>query len=138
MDLGKRIRGMKNQYGTCNPFEICRQEDIPIEYVDINCPLAETVFLHDHPIILLSGELAESRERYFVCAHELAHVELHNGLQDYYAQNSANRAKTECEANKFAAELCKQLYEEEHGERPDCFDCLYHTYGVNHEMMDYL
>lgn len=129
---------MKNQYGTCNPFEICRQEDIPIEYVDINCPLAETVFLHDHPIILLSGELAESRERYFVCAHELAHVELHNGLQGYYAQNSINRAKTECEANRFAAELCKQLYEEEYGECPDCFDCLHRMYGVNQTMMDYL
>lgn len=113
MVLGKRIRGIKNQYGTCNPFEICHQEDIPIEYVDIDCPLAETVFLHGHPIILLSKELMGSRERYFVCAHELAHVKLHNGLQSYYAQNSLNRAKTECEANRFAAELCKQLYEEE-------------------------
>lgn len=126
MDLRKRIRRIKLQYGTCKPFEICCQKDIPIEYVNIQRSLADTVYLHNHPIIFLSETLSDSPDRYFVCAHELAHVILHNGLQGYYTQSSGNCVETELEANKFTMGLCEQLYEE-FGKYPNCFNCLQHT-----------
>lgn len=135
LDIINRLWG---KYNTYNPFEICNQKGIPIEYKDIDKPKGDTVYLFNRPIILLSHDLVESTERYFVCAHELAHVELHNGLQSYYTQNHTTCAKTEHEANLFALRLCKKFYEEENGNSPEYFDELCKELGVNKDMMEYL
>lgn len=132
------INKLWSKYETYNPFEICNQKGIPIEYKEINKPKGDTVYLFNKPIILLSDSISESSERYFVCAHELAHVELHNGLQSYYTQNHTTCAKTEHEANLFALCLCEKLYEEENGENPNCFDELHKEFGVSEDMLEYL
>lgn len=82
MEYSNLINKLWSKYKTYDPFEICNQKGIPIEYKNnIDKPKGDTVYLFNRPIILLSDLISESPERYFVCAHELAHVELHNGLQ---------------------------------------------------------
>lgn len=132
------ISKLWNEYETYNPFEICNQKEIPIEYKNVSKPKGGPVYLFNRPIILLSNELMESSERYFVCAHELVHVELHNGLQNYYTQNLITCAKTEREANLFALNLCERFYREENGKSPEYFSELHEMFGVNENMMEYI
>lgn len=138
LEYSNLINELWSKYKTYNPFTICNQKEIPIEYKGIDKPKGDTVYLFDKPIILLSDSISESSERYFVCAHELAHVELHNGLQSYYTQNHTTCAKTEHEANLFALNLCEKFYEEENGKSPEYFDELHREFGVNEDMMEYL
>lgn len=132
------INNLWSKYETYNPFEICNLKGIPIEYKNIDKPKGDTVYLFGHPIILLSNNLVESTEKYYVCAHELAHVELHNGLQSYYTQNHTTCTKTEHEANLFALNLCEKFYEEENGKSPEYFDELHKEFGVSEDMLEYL
>lgn len=132
------INDLWSKYKTYNPFEICNLKGIPIEYKSIDKPKGDTVYLFNKPIILLSNLISETPERYFVCAHELAHVELHNGLQSYYTQNNTTCAKTEHEANLFALNLCENLYKEENGKYPEYFDSLHKEFGVSEDMLEYL
>lgn len=138
LEYSNLINELRSKYKTYNPFTICNQKEIPIEYKGIDKPKGDTVYLFDKPIILLSDSISESSERYFVCAHELAHVELHNGLQSYYTQNHTTCAKTEHEANLLAFQICKELYKEKYGYYPNCFEDLRREFGVNEDMMEYL
>lgn len=138
MKQAELIKNLWSKYYTYDPFEICRQKSIPIEYQNIDKPKGDTVYLLGKPIILLSDSISESPERYFICAHELAHVTLHNGLQSYYTQNHTTCAKTEHEANLFALNLCENLYKEENGSYPEYFEELHREFGVSEDMMEYL
>lgn len=132
------IKALKQKYGSYDPFEICKKEDIPIEYQNIDYPQSDTTYLEGLPIILLSYKLKETSEKYFVCAHELGHVLLHDGLQSYYILNHTTRSKTEREANLFALNLCIELHNEDYGYYPRDFFELYTEYGVSEDMMEYV
>lgn len=138
MKFDDLIKKMGSKYHTFNPFMICNKKKIPIEYQNIDKPKGDTVYLFEKPLIILSDKISNSNEKYFVCAHELAHVELHNGLQSYYTQNHTTCAKTEHEANLFALNLCEHLYEEENGVYPEYFSDLHNQFGVSEDMMEYL
>lgn len=132
------INELKDKYDSINPFHICREKGIPIEYQNMLKPKGDTTYLFGKPIILLSDSIIDSPERYFVCTHELSHILLHNGLQSYYTQNHTTCAKTEHEANLLAFQMCKELYKEKYGYYPNCFEDLRREFGVSKDMMEYL
>lgn len=132
------VKKLAHEYGSFDPFEICKQKDINIRFKNVDRPKGDTIYLFNNPIIMLSSSIRYSPERYFVCAHELSHILLHNGLQSYYTQNHTTCAKTEHEANLMAFNLCKELYKEEHGTYPECFDDLHTELGVSKDMIEFL
>ena len=66
LEYSNLINELWSKYKTYNPFTICNQKEIPIEYKGINKPKGDTVYLFNKPIILLSDSISESSERYFV------------------------------------------------------------------------
>ena len=132
------IQGLFNKFNSFDPFEICKQKNINIKFKDIERPKGDTIYLFNNPVIVLSDKIRYSPERYFVCAHELSHILLHNGLQSYYTQNHTTCAKTEHEANLLAFQICKELYKEKYGYYPNCFEDLRREFGVSEDMMEYL
>ncbi|EJF00807.1 ImmA/IrrE family metallo-endopeptidase [Liquorilactobacillus mali] len=93
---------LAEKYQTANPFCICNNMGIKIEYANLDNPLGDTIYLNKSPIILLSNKIQGKHEKYFVCAHELGHVVLHNGIQNYYLINRTTKRKMESEADRFA------------------------------------
>lgn len=112
---------LANKYGTANPFNICESIGIPIEYADLNNPLGDTIYLGKSPIIILSVNIQEEYKKYLICAHELGHVVLHNGIQNYYLINRTTKRKMESEADRFAAGLIEKLSIDEFGVACDYF-----------------
>lgn len=119
---------------TFNPFTLCEKLNIDIEYINVHNPLGDTIYLHNHPIIMLSNDIKESNQRYFVCAHELSHVVLHNGIQGYYTINHKTKGSMEYQADKLAFMLCTNLFIEDNGYVPSSFSDLQHAYGVPTEL----
>lgn len=106
---------LAEKYGTSNPFNICESMGVNIEYADLDNPLGDTIYLNKSPIIVLSSKIEEEPKRYFICAHELGHVVLHNGIQNYYMINRTTKRKMESEADRFAMGLIEKLSLEEFG-----------------------
>lgn len=74
------LRNIYKKTGTHDPFKIAMYFDIPTYYVQIDSPLAKTIYLYGQPIILLSDKLQESSAKYYVCGHELGHIFKHTGI----------------------------------------------------------
>ncbi|EJE98222.1 prophage P1 protein 7 [Liquorilactobacillus mali KCTC 3596 = DSM 20444] len=106
---------LAEKYETSNPFCICNNMGIKIEYANLDNPLGDTIYLNKSPIILLSNKIQGKHEKYFVCAHELGHVVLHNGIQNYYLINRTTKRKMESEADRFATGLLEKFSIEEFG-----------------------
>ncbi|MDN2452561.1 ImmA/IrrE family metallo-endopeptidase [Lactobacillus sp. UCMA15818] len=106
---------LADKYGTANPFEICKIMGIIIEYTNLDNPLGDTVYLSKYPIILLSDKIQEKSKKYLICAHELGHVVLHNGIQNYYLINRTTKRKMESEADRFAIGLMEKFSIDEFG-----------------------
>lgn len=106
---------LADKYGTSNPFTICENMGITIEYTDLVNPLGDTVYLNKSPIILLSEKIQEKSKEYLICAHELGHVVLHNGIQNYYLINRTTKRKMESEADRFALGLLNKFSVDEFG-----------------------
>lgn len=125
--IGKTVT---ERYGTSDPFIIADEAGIPIRYVPFDKePLGQAINFHGQPMILISDTLKYSRERYFVCAHELGHAIEHEDLAGYYTSNNHNKGKIEVEADKFAVVLLSELYVEENDEYPHNWSDLVHAYG---------
>lgn len=128
--IKKLVYFLGNHYKTFDPFLLCEKLNIDIKYVPfLDEPLGDTVHLKERPIILLDDSLRYSNQRYFVCAHELAHAINHQGLSNFYTTNSRNKGKMEVEADKFACGLITMLYAEENGEFPDNTNEIEWRYG---------
>lgn len=106
---------LAEKYGTSNPFNICKNMGITIEYTDLDNPLGDTIYLNKSPIILLSEKIKELPKKYLICAHELGHVVLHNGIQNYYMINRTTKRKMESEADRFAMGLLEKFSVDEFG-----------------------
>lgn len=111
----KRAILLAEKYGTSNPFIICEIMGITIEYTNLDKPLGDTVYLNKSPIILLSDKIQEKSKKYLICAHELGHVVLHNGIQNYYLINRTTKRKMESEADRFAIGLMEKFSIDEFG-----------------------
>ncbi|MCP0886967.1 ImmA/IrrE family metallo-endopeptidase [Ligilactobacillus sp. WILCCON 0076] len=112
---------LAREYNTSNPFCICKNMGIPIEYINVDNPLGDTIYLDSSPVILLSNTIEEESKKYVVCAHELGHVVLHNGIQNYYLLNRTTKRKMESEADRFANGLLEKFSIDEFGVSYDYF-----------------
>ncbi len=122
---------LKQKYNSANPFIICEQMDIQIKYVPfMNNPKGQFQELLGRSVILLSHELKESEERFYICAHELGHAIFHKGLSSYYVSTRNSRSKTESEANCFATNLIVSLYQEDTDQFPRDVGLLTKLYGL--------
>ena len=124
------LRNIYKKTGTHDPFKIAMYFDIPTYYVQIDSPLAKTIYLYGQPIILLSDKLQESSAKYYVCGHELGHIFKHTGLVCAYDSNTHFRSNMEREADQFSFDLCNALYHEENGYYPNEINQLNYSYGV--------
>lgn len=113
---------LARKFNTSNPFCICKNMGIPIEYINVENPLGDTIYLDNTPVILLSNTIEEESKKYIVCAHELGHVVLHNGIQNYYLLNRTTKRKMESEADRFANGLLEKFSIDEFGIPYKCFE----------------
>ena len=131
MDTLELISQLKQQARSYNPFTICDALNIDVKFVPfLDNPKGQYQTILDRKIILLSNNLKETQERFYVCAHELAHAILHNDTSNYYVSNQKARSKSESEANRFATNLILNLYKEDLDAYPRDFKLLQLHYGV--------
>lgn len=131
IDRLRIIKYLGHRYGTFNPFTITEKLNVPIEWVDLGDNLLGKVsYFGENPIILLNESLHETNRKYFICAHELAHVINHVGLDGYYLLNNRTYDKLEFEATDFAVDLLINMYQEDFDCLPDTFADLQHAYGI--------
>lgn len=129
-ELKKLVEFLGKHYGTFDPFIIAEKLNIDIQYQPfLDEPLGDTIDFFGRPIILLADSLRDSKQRYFVCAHELGHAVEHADMQSYYISNSFVKTHYEVQADKFAITLLGKLYVEEHDYEPKNWNDLVHEYG---------
>ncbi|APX72891.1 ImmA/IrrE family metallo-endopeptidase [Companilactobacillus allii] len=130
-DLNELILDIGTRYNTFDPFVWADKLNIEIHWKDIYPrPLGDTIYFGSQPIIILANEIRDSSQRYFVLAHELAHVIEHDGLVSYYNDRTFFKHKLEYQADKFAITLVTNLYIEEYGNLPGTYADLTHCYGL--------
>lgn len=124
------VQFMHHRYHTYDPFILADKLNIERYWDNIGPdPLGETVYDHGQPIVLLANSIKDKPQRYFVMAHELAHVVEHADLAAYYISSELNKGKLEVQANKFATTLLTNLYVDETGELPGKYNDLVYMYG---------
>lgn len=98
--------GLARKHGTRNPFAIADD----LGFIVIFAPLVDMRGFQQHAkrrrLIYINSELDEKQQR-LVCAHELAHHLLHQGLNRIFMDQNTYivTQKYENEANQFAVEL---------------------------------
>lgn len=128
--LYKLIQFMYDWYGTHDPFVLSDKLNVERYWSSIGPnPLGMTAYDDGQPIVTLSDSIKNNPQRYFVMAHELAHVVEHADLAAYYVTNDLNKGKLELQADKFAIALLTNLYVDEVGELPEKYDSLVYMYG---------
>ncbi|MHC5249822.1 ImmA/IrrE family metallo-endopeptidase [Enterococcus sp. LJL90] len=131
MDYLELIAKLKSLCGSYNPFIICAFLNIDIRYVPfLDNPRGQFQEILNRKVIFLSNSLMESPERFYVCAHELGHALLHEGISNYYVLNRTTRSKMESEADRFATNILLSCHKEDTGSYPRKFEHLQTAYGV--------
>ena len=103
MDVKKFALKTLADYGTNDPFEICRQLGIEMLYLPLGRMRGYCYKNEDGQAIVLNDNLDE-HEAGVVCAHELGHVLLHANLNRIYLDASTFicERKLENEVDAFA------------------------------------
>ncbi len=101
----KKVNEITDFYHTCDPFELC--EEMGIIVVALNLPDSVNgiyTILHEQNTIIINSALPYDKRK-VICAHELGHVMLHNGLNRMYLERGTNYCidAFETEADTFAA-----------------------------------
>lgn len=124
-----------------DPFDVCDFIGVKIEYVPLpgnikgmrlaidNATLTETTILLDAN--------SDTDSLKFVCAHELGHCLLHEGMSRMFIENNTFNApgKFELEANLFATYFL--LYKKDLSTYSDPYE-LFLSYGIPDEMIEYI
>lgn len=124
------------RYKTTDPFIIAKKLGIHIRYADLG-PHTRGIYYSKlrRRFIVINSRLSIRWQR-FICAHELAHDQLHRGLNrfflDEYSFSNAN--KYERQANQFAVQLLLSETEIRLGET---VEQLFLRNGVPIEMISY-
>lgn len=130
-DLNKLVFTIGQRYGTFDPFIWADKLNLDIKWKELDSrPLAKTVYFFNEPVVMMSNDIRDSNQRYFVLAHEIGHVLEHKGLAAYYISNKVHERKTEREADAFAMAVVTNLYIEEHGCLPHTHADLRYNYGL--------
>lgn len=102
------ITGLIETYETSNPYKLCHELDIKLNYIDLGCNIGG--FLQrtkeGYEMIHINTYLPEPYQTY-VLAHELGHAICHPEISLSYFQTNMSfiRNKYELEADKFAVKL---------------------------------
>jgi len=105
--IDRLCHALINRYKTNNPFEIADALGICVEYDRISRLKGYYCCMNRVRMIVINSDLDE-RLRRLVCAHELGHDRLHYKLaavSPLRDEGFNSQAKTEIEANRFAAGL---------------------------------
>ena len=108
MIVADKANKLVNRCKTNNPFEICNMIGIEIVYADIGSLKGMYTCIKRNRFIVINQNL-NIHMRKMVCAHELAHDQLHRNVSSSsWIKDSElylNNTKQEYEANVFVAEL---------------------------------
>ena len=94
--IKQRVRELIKRHNTCNPFDLAELCGIQITYAQLQEMNGLYMKYRRVGVIIISTEAPEHMLNY-ICAHELGHALLHDGLNVH--------GKYEREADFFAAEL---------------------------------
>ena len=125
------VNQLVSTYNTANPFEIA--DYLGIEY-DFKVLPSEKYT----PLILINEDIQDISFKYYVMAHELKHAIDHYGLNGFYSATFGGKGKLEREADMFACELMKYLYEEQYQKPVETFEILKTIYGIKEDMQNYI
>lgn len=108
-EIRKTVKRVYKEFGTTNPFRICRQKGIIVLYEPLGSLNAHYTKIYRIPAIVINSELDES-EATIACLHELGHLFLgHNENKIYCSQRTERKVSPwEMAANQFAVE-CRLL-----------------------------
>ncbi|EUJ41947.1 ImmA/IrrE family metallo-endopeptidase [Brochothrix campestris] len=124
-----------------DPFDVCDFLGVKVEYVPLpgtikgmrlaidNSNLTETTILLDAN--------TDTDSLKFICAHELGHCLLHEGISRMFIEKETFNApgKFELEANLFATYFL--LYKKDLNSYSDPYE-LFSSYGIPNEMIGYI
>lgn len=105
--IDRLCNALIKKYGTGDPFVIAEMLDVCVEYDDLRKLKGYYCYMNRVRMIVINAALDNQMKR-LVCAHELGHDRLHfrmamaSPLRD---EGFHSTAKTELEANRFAAGL---------------------------------
>ena len=125
------IKTVVARYGSADPFLIAEKLNIELHWVALGpMPLGKTIYDNSAPIVMLNSAIRDTPQRYFVMAHEVGHVILHEGLSGYYTGFTHGYDRLEHEANEFAIGLMGILYIEDNDRLPETIAELSQEYGI--------
>lgn len=111
MKFENMVKKLIKRHKTNNPYKLCEKMGIEVIYADIGSLKGMYTCIKRNRFIVINENLDDDIKK-FVCAHELAHDQLHRGIsssswmKDY--DLSIFNSKYEYEANMFVAELLVQ------------------------------
>lgn len=110
-DIINYVRQLKQYYKTSNPFVLAEIMGIRVLDRRANPKVfkADTLKLENYPTIISLNDALDDRTRYVLCAHELGHALLHEGINHFDINTKNMCGPVEYEANLFAVSL---LFEE--------------------------
>lgn len=104
--IKQRVRELIKRHNTCNPFDLAELCGIQITYAQLQEMNGLYMKYRRVGVIIISTEAPEHMLNY-ICAHELGHALLHDGLNVHCMTSHGyfSAGKYEREADFFAAEL---------------------------------
>lgn len=137
MDIKRLAEGLVAKFNTRDPFRIAEE----LDYTTIYTPLVGVrgfyQYLKRCHIIYLDSKLDDKAAR-FVCAHELGHSILHQGLNRIFMDTRTFivTGRYETEANRFAVDL---IYSDDDLQPylSRSFECAASYMGVSNELAKY-
>ena len=105
-EIRKTVRRVYKEFGTTDPFRICRQKGIIVMFEPLGSLNAHYTKIYRIPAIVINSEL-EEMEAIIACLHELGHLFLgHNENKIYCSQRIRMKVSPwETAANQFAVEF---------------------------------
>lgn len=107
MDIKKKVEKIINDFGTNNPFRLCKYFNISVIFCELGNIKGYSVKKLRRKVICINSKLNDFDKR-LVCAHELGHCLFHqvNDINFFLKNtNIIRNSILEKEANKFAVEL---------------------------------
>lgn len=105
-EIRKTVKRVYREFGTTDPFRICREKGIVVMYASLGSLNAHYTKIYRIPVIVINSELDEL-EALIACLHELGHLFLgHNANKIYCSQRTRLKVSPwETAANQFAVEF---------------------------------
>lgn len=101
--IKKQALSLIEKFCTNDPFKLCDFLNIAVGYAELGNMRGYYYQNENGSIIMIDSRLSEHIQK-FVCAHEIGHYILHDGMNRVFLSNSTllNAAKYEREANEFS------------------------------------